>query len=136
MAKSTEIESPSINILGTGTVVKGNITSNGDFRIDGTLIGSIVSKGKVVVGPTGTVEGEIGCQNADFSGNIKAHVNVTELLTLKASSKLLGDIRVNKLAIEPGAIFSGSCKMEGMGIKDLPPSFINEPAKAKETATP
>ena len=131
MAKSTEIESPSINILGTGTVVKGNITSNGDFRIDGTLIGSIVSKGKVVVGPTGTVEGEIGCQNADFSGNIKAHVTVTELLTLKASSKLLGDIRVNKLAIEPGAIFSGTCKMEGAGLKDIPFSFVNEPAKAK-----
>ncbi|MEI6576460.1 MAG: polymer-forming cytoskeletal protein [Bacteroidota bacterium] len=136
MAKSTEIESPSINILGTGTVVKGNITSNGDFRIDGTLIGSIISKGKVVVGPTGTVEGEIGCQNADFSGNIKALVNVTELLTLKASSKLLGDIRVNKLAIEPGAIFSGTCKMEGSGLKDMPPSFVNEPSKTKETVNP
>jgi cytoskeletal protein CcmA (bactofilin family) len=136
MAKTTEFESPSINILGTGTVVKGNITSNGDFRIDGTLIGSIQSKGKVVVGPTGTVEGEITCQHADFSGNIKATVTVSELMTLKASSRLVGDIRVNKLAIEPGAIFSGSCKMEGAGIKETPSVMVNEPPKVKETTAP
>lgn len=132
MAKNTELESPSINILGPGTVVKGDITSNGDFRIDGTLIGSIQSKGKVVVGTTGTVEGEIICQNADLSGNIKAHVTVSELLTLKASSRLVGDIKVNKLAIEPGAIFSGSCKMDGAGVKESPPTIIHEPLKVKE----
>ena len=136
MAKNTEFESPSINLLGAGTVVKGNITSTGDFRIDGTLLGSIQSKGKVVVGATGIVEGEIICQNADISGNIKAHVTVAELLTLKSTSKLIGDIKVSKLAIEPGALFSGSCKMEAAGMKDPVPSSVNEPSKAKETAAP
>ncbi|MCX6271222.1 MAG: polymer-forming cytoskeletal protein [Bacteroidetes bacterium] len=135
MAKNAEIESPSINLLGTGTVVKGNITSTGDFRIDGTLIGSIQSKGKVVVGPTGIVEGEISCQNADISGNIKAHVTVSELLTLKSTSRLVGDIKTSKLAIEPGALFSGSCKMEANGLKESVTTVFNEPAKVKETAT-
>ncbi len=135
MAKNQETESPSINLLGAGTIVKGNVTANGDMRIDGTLIGSILSKGKVVVGSTGIVEGEITCQNADISGNIKAQVNVTELLTLKSSSRLVGDIKTNKLAIEPGAMFTGSCKMESIGIKDIPPPPLHEPAKIKETTT-
>lgn len=134
MAKYQEVETPSINLLGTGTIVKGNITATGDFRIDGTLIGSINSKGKVVVGATGSVEGEIICQNADFSGNIKATVSVTELLTLKSSSKLIGDIKTNKLAIEPGAVFSGSCKMEGVSGHDYKTPAMNEPIQPKEKA--
>jgi cytoskeletal protein CcmA (bactofilin family) len=111
MAKVNEIDSSSINILGAGTSVKGEITANGDFRIDGTLIGTITAKGKLVIGATGNVEGEINCQNADFSGVINANVNVTELLSLKSTAKLNGDITVNKLSIEPGAQFSGSCNM-------------------------
>ncbi|MHC1708470.1 MAG: polymer-forming cytoskeletal protein [Bacteroidales bacterium] len=134
MAKNTEMETPSINLLGAGTVVKGNITSNGDIRIDGTLIGSIQSKGKVVVGPTGIVEGEIVCQNADLSGNVKAQVSVTELMTLKSTSRLVGDVKTSKLAIEPGAMFTGSCKMEVVGMKETPAPVINEPQKVKETA--
>ncbi len=111
MAKVYEIDSSSINILGAGTSVKGEINANGDFRIDGSLIGTINAKGKLVIGATGSVEGEIICQNADFSGNVKASVNVMEMLSLKSTSKLTGDIVVNKLSIEPGAQFSGSCNM-------------------------
>jgi cytoskeletal protein CcmA (bactofilin family) len=100
MGKNNIAESaPSINFLGNGTTIKGDIKSNGDYRIDGHLLGSINSKGKVVIGASGKVEGEIICQNAD------------ELLTLKASAKLTGDIFVTKLAIEPGARFTGSCNM-------------------------
>lgn len=111
MAKNNEMESPSINLIGAGTVIKGDIKSNGDVRIDGTLLGSLQSKGKVVVGTSGNIEGEILCQNADISGNIKAHITVAELLSLKATAKLAGDIITNKLAIEPGANFSGTCSM-------------------------
>lgn len=112
MAKNYEQESPSINLIGSGTIVKGEITSNGDFRIDGTLIGSITSKSKIVVGTTGVVDGQINCQNADFSGKIKADVKVVELLTLKSTTNLIGNIKVGKLAIEPGAQFTGNCSME------------------------
>ena len=111
MAKGNEIESSVINIIGNGTSIKGEVKCNGDMRIDGSLVGSINSKGKLVIGPSGNVEGEIICQSADFSGNIKATVTVTELLQLKASAKLIGDVITTKLAIEPGAKFSGTCNM-------------------------
>jgi cytoskeletal protein CcmA (bactofilin family) len=119
MAKNREPEMPTINILGAGTVVKGEIQVNGDFRIDGTLLGNIHCKSKVVVGSTGRIEGEIICQNADFSGEVKATVKVTELLTLKDTANFSGDITTGKLAIEPGAKFSGTCSMENPGSKEI-----------------
>lgn len=133
MAKPNEMETPSVNLIGAGTVIKGDIKANGDIRIDGTLIGSIQSKGKVILGQSGVVEGEIICQSADISGTIKAQLlQISELLTLKATAKVTGDIVVNKLAIEPGAKFSGSCNMNETGApKDVKPS-INEPIAKKE----
>ena len=110
---------PTINILGPGAVVKGEIQVNGDFRIDGTLNGTIQCKGKIVVGPTGKIDGEIQCQNADFSGEVTATVRVSELLTLKETARFSGDITTGKLAIEPGAKFSGTCSMEQPGSKDI-----------------
>lgn len=119
---------PSINILGPGAVVRGEIQVNGDFRIDGTLTGTISCKGKIVVGPTGRIEGEIQCQNADFSGEVKANVKVSDLLTLKESARYSGDIITGKLAIEPGAQFSGTCAMEQGGIiKDFALPASDEP---------
>jgi cytoskeletal protein CcmA (bactofilin family) len=107
-----------VNLIGAGTKIKGNIQSEGDIRIDGTLIGTITSKGKVVVGSTGTVEGEITCENADISGTIKVKISVSNILLLKPTAKLTGDIVTSKLAIESGATFSGSCSM-GAVVKDI-----------------
>jgi len=121
MAKNREPEMPSINIMGPGTVIKGEISVNGDFRVDGTLIGNIHCKGKMVVGQTGRIDGEIICQNADFSGEVIATVKVTELLTLKETAIYSGDITTGKLAIEPGAKFSGTCKMEISAISEVKP---------------
>ena len=112
MIKNNLPESQTINQIGSGTTIKGEIKSNGDFRIDGSLNGSIESKGKIVVGESGKVEGEINCQNAVISGTIKANIRVSDLLELKSSSKFEGQIITKKLAIEPGATFSGSCNME------------------------
>lgn len=111
MSKNFTLETPSVNIIGNGTDINGNIKSNGDLRIDGFIKGNIQATGKVVVGSTGRVEGEIICQNADISGDVKAHIKVTELLSLKANAVVSGDILTNKLAIEPGAVFTGACKM-------------------------
>ena len=118
MARNTDNDSPSVNLIGNGTVIKGSIQSDGDIRIDGTLIGSIVSKGQVVVGPSGNVEGDIACNDADISGNLKVKITVAEVLLLKPSAKLAGDIVTNKLAIESGATFSGTCSM-GAIVKDI-----------------
>lgn len=128
MSKGNEVETPNINILSTGTTIKGDIKSNGDIRIDGTLIGSVNSKGKVVIGTTGNIEGEIICQNADFSGTIKAKVIVTELLQLKNTAKITGDVIANKLSIEPGAKFSGTCNMDG-NVNISPNVSIKEPVR-------
>jgi len=132
MAKSFEQESPSINLIGAGTVIKGDIISNGDIRIDGSLTGSVNAKGKVVVGTTGIIDGVIVCQNADFSGIIKANVTVTELLSLKATARLNGDVITGKLSIEPGALFSCKCSMSN-DTKEVKAVEKPEPVKANES---
>jgi cytoskeletal protein CcmA (bactofilin family) len=132
MAKNTS-ETPSVNIIGAGTSIEGDINTNGDMRIDGSLTGSINVKGKLVVGPSGHVEGEIICQNADISGTIKGKIGVAELLSLKSSSKLNGDIITNKIAIEPGAVFTGSCSMGGV-IKDIKSGAAEKTKLAEKTA--
>ncbi len=130
MAKNIINESKP-NTIVEGTVIKGEITANGDFRIDGKLVGSINSKGKIVVGTSGIIEGEVTCKNADFSGFIKAKVVVEQLLSLKASSKLQGDVVTGKLAIEPGATFTGTCNMDsGAQIKNTHPG--NDQNKEKQ----
>jgi cytoskeletal protein CcmA (bactofilin family) len=130
MSKTTIAESPSVNIIGNGTDIIGDINSNGDFRIDGLLKGTIKSTGKVVVGSTGKVEGEIICQNADISGEVKAHMKVLELLSLKASAVVSGDIVTNKLAIEPGAVFTGACSMGNQEITNEKPIYKTEAVTA------
>lgn len=112
MAKNNIVETPTVNTIGKGTSIKGDVRSNGDFRIDGELKGSIHSDGKIVIGASGMVDGEINCLNADISGTVKANINVRELLSLKSSCNVNGDIVTNKLAIEPGARFSGTCSMD------------------------
>lgn len=125
MAKNGFVESPSRNAIGNGTIIKGDIESNGDFRIDGELTGTIRTKGKVVIGSTGKVDGEIICQNADVEGIVNANMTVSELLTLKSTAKLNGDVATSKLAIEPGAQFLGTCKM-GTNIKSGIKYPVNE----------
>jgi len=112
MAKTIISETPAVNMIGKGTSIKGDIRSDGDFRVDGTLYGSIQSNGKIVVGVSGIIEGDITCQNADFSGQVKATIRIKELLSLKSTSKVTGEVYTSKLAIEPGAKFSGTCNME------------------------
>jgi cytoskeletal protein CcmA (bactofilin family) len=115
--KKTEITT-AINMIGAGTVITGDVQSKGDIRVDGTLKGSVNTSGKVVLGKNGIIEGDVVCNDADISGIIKAKITVSQLLSLKSTSKLNGDIITNKLSIEPGASFSGSCSM-GAVIKDI-----------------
>lgn len=107
-----------VNTIGAGTVVTGDVQSKGDIRVDGTLKGSVNTSGKVVLGKEGTIEGDIVCNSADVSGVIQAKITVSQLLSLKSTAKLNGDIITNKLSIEPGATFTGSCSM-GAVIKDI-----------------
>ena len=128
MAKNLDPQAPARNRIGPETTIKGDIISDGNFRIDGTLEGSIKTKGKVVVGEKGLIQGEVLCQNADVEGTIKGKLQVTQLLALKATAKIHGDILVDKLSIEPGANFTGSCKM-GAVVKDLKDAERKEAAE-------
>ena len=111
MAKNNETEPAAINLISNGTEISGDIKSGGDIRIDGSLTGNLNTKGKVVIGVTGRVNGEVICKNSEVSGYVEGKISVSQLLILKASSRILGDIATVKLSIEPGAKFSGNCKM-------------------------
>ncbi len=128
MAKNTEMENHTINLIGTGTTIDGNITSSGDIRIDGNLKGNLNTKGKVIVGDTGKVFGEVHCKNFEIEGSLEGKIFVIELLSLRAKSKVLGDISTSKLAIEPGAVFTGKCDMSG----STQNTYAGKPAESKE----
>lgn len=106
-----EMESTAINIITDGTIIKGDITATGDFRLDGTLEGNIQLNGKLVIGDSGVVNGNVLCQNANIIGTVNGNISVKELLSLHATARVRGDILINKLSIEPGAVFSGKCRM-------------------------
>ena len=107
-----ETDTPNaINIITNGTVIKGDITATGDFRLDGTLEGNIQLNGKLVVGDTGVVNGNVLCMNANSIGTVNGNLSVKELLSLHSTARVKGDILINKLSIEPGAVFTGKCCM-------------------------
>ena len=110
MAKFAEMES-SINTISKGTTIKGSISAAGDFRLDGTLEGNITLNGKLVVGESGYIKGNIVCQNANIIGTVEGNISVKELLSLNSTAAVNGDIMINRLSIEPGATFSGTCRM-------------------------
>ncbi len=101
----------SINIITSGTVIKGDVTASGDFRLDGKLEGNIQLNGKLVIGDSGVVNGNVLCMNANIIGTVNGNLSVKELLSLHSSARVKGDILINKLSIEPGAIFTGKCNM-------------------------
>jgi len=100
------------NRIVTGTRIHGEIETKGDIRIDGTVVGTLNIQGKLVLGSAGKIEGEIKCKNAEVMGQIEGEIKVSELLSLKASSTLKGDIITNKISIEPGANISGTINMD------------------------
>jgi cytoskeletal protein CcmA (bactofilin family) len=131
--KTSDSDSASINLIGNGTTITGDITSNGDVRIDGKLKGNLSISGKLVVGPSGNIEGNIVCQNADVSGEINGKLSVSELLSLKASAKVLGDIVTGKISIEPNATFTGTCSM-GAVVKNMSNNVKESRQAAVQTA--
>ena len=99
------------NHIAIDTNITGDINSKGDLRIDGHISGTIVSEGKIVIGQDGFVEGKIKCKNADIAGEVKADIEVTDLIVLKETSVMTGNILTQKISIEPGAQFTGNCTM-------------------------
>jgi len=99
------------SILAPGTKIKGDISSDTDLRLDGVMEGNIVSDGKVILGPSSSLIGNITCANAEISGTVKGNVLAPEQLSLKAQSRIDGTITTTTLIIESGATLNGACKM-------------------------
>lgn len=111
---SSEISTPTpggASLIAAGTTLKGDITSNGDIRIDGTLQGNMQCSAKVIIGANGSVEGDITGQQADIMGKVNGTIKVKELLQLKGGSVVSGNLYAGKLQIEPSANFNGQCHM-------------------------
>lgn len=124
------------NRIEKNTRIKGDITSEADFRIDGKLEGNVKTSGKVVIGKDGLIKGKVECVNADIEGKFNGELQVKELLSLKSSAVIEGTVVVSKLSVEPGATFNASCSM-GKNIAAAqnsrptqPTAKLNEPAKA------
>ena len=118
------------NIIAKNTTFIGDISSEGDFRIDGTIEGTIKTTGRIIVGKEGLIKGTTSCSNADVEGTITGNLNVGQLLTLKESANIQGDVTMDKLSVEPGAIFNVNCAM-----KDAVKSLNNGKGKGKSEKT-
>jgi cytoskeletal protein CcmA (bactofilin family) len=106
------------NRISHGTIINGDVESDGGFRIDGTINGTLKTPGKVVIGKDGKVDGTLECTNADIEGFFSGKLIVQGLLSLKSSAVITGDVITEKLAVEPGAAFNATCKMES-GLKSI-----------------
>jgi cytoskeletal protein CcmA (bactofilin family) len=100
------------NRIVEGTTIQGNIVSPADFRLDGQLVGNFETKGKLVIGPAGSVQGDIICKNCDIEGRVEGKLQISDLLSVKSKAVIKGEVVCGKLAVEPGAEFSATCVMK------------------------
>lgn len=124
------------NTIAQGTIFEGDLKSEGDFRIEGVIQGTLITKGKVVIGNTGKIDGSLSCKNADIEGGFKGKLTVQETLSLRATARVEGEVETGKLAVEPGASFNAHCQMKH-SVKELkaePKPTIQTSAKPGQTA--
>ena len=101
------------NIIAKNTSLVGDLKSDGDFRIDGKIEGTIKTTGRVVIGQEGTVTGTIDCSHADIEGTFSGKLLVDQILSLKSTANISGDVVLGKLSVEPGATFNATCAKKG-----------------------
>ena len=123
--------SHALNSIVQGTVVEGSVNSKSDFRVDGTIKGKLFCDAKVIIGPTGLVEGEIRCKNAMIEGSFEGILNVSELLNIRESAKVSGDVTTDKLIVQSGAVVNGNCNMGGEKRSTLNEHKASNPSASK-----
>src|SRR5678810_543365 len=102
-------------LISAGTTVKGDLNSNNDLRIDGTIIGNVSSTAKIVIGASGSVEGDISGNQADIVGKVSGNIKTKDLLQLRGDCMVKGNVHAGKFQVEPTAIFNGQCHMGNNG---------------------
>ncbi len=110
--KNTTEYSKLPNHIGVTTKIKGDITSQEDFRIDGQFEGNLTTTAKIVLGEKGVLDGNIKCGNAEILGKVSGDLVVENLLSVKSSASIDGNVVIGKLSIEPGAVFNATCQMK------------------------
>lgn len=108
---SKENPGNAVNLLSEGTVIVGDIKTQNDIRIDGIIKGKIITSGRLVVGNTAKIEGNVDCANVDVLGVIIGDIQASGTVSLKAPAKVIGNISTAVIAIEPGVLFNGNCQM-------------------------
>jgi len=126
--------SHSLNSLVQGTSVEGTVKSESDIRVDGTIKGNLYCNAKVIIGPTGMIEGEVKCKNAVIEGEFQGTLLVEESLHVKDTAKVTGEIAAGKLIVQPGATINGSFDMSGGRPKSSHNSNGNGSIKSKKEA--
>jgi len=126
MAKNNNNEIENINIIATGTSINGDLKTDGVIRLNGTLTGNLETSEKLVIGKNGKVEGDIKCKNADVEGTVIGTIAVQELLSLKRTADIQGDIITKQLSVEPGSLFTGTCKMSKTSLAPKKPITEND----------
>jgi cytoskeletal protein CcmA (bactofilin family) len=121
-----------LNLIGTGTIIKGDIQCNGDIRIDGSVKGKMEVRQKLVIGESGIVQGDVDAANVSVSGVITGNIKCQETAIFHATSQVTGDIHTKQIIIEQGAIFNGQCKMgaESLRSKPIQKEGSHEPQQA------
>ena len=118
------------NVIAKNSTFIGDITSDGDFRIDGVLEGTLKTKGRVIIGVEGLIKGTVEATNADIEGKFSGELSVANTLTIKGTANISGDVVIGKLSIEPGATFNATCAMKG-AIKELNTTIDGKKATEK-----
>jgi len=119
------------NRIAQGTTIVGDIVSEGGFRIDGAVQGTIKTPGKIVVGKSGIINGTLIGANADFEGRFSGKMKLSGVLSLKSSAFIEGEVEIGKLAVEPGATFNAVCSMKG-AVKELNKGEQRKPGSETE----
>lgn len=113
-SKKEEIDSTKIDtIIGKETVINGTVEAKGILRIEGKITGQLNTNSDIIIAPTGVVEAEVKCRSISIAGTVQGNVDSKGILEIEPTGKLYGDITVAKLSIGDGAIFQGTCKMQG-----------------------
>ena len=118
-----------INRIVEGTQIEGTINSDSNLRIDGEFKGNLVTKGRLVVGLKGKVSGTVNCLCCDVEGTLEGEITVLELLSMKSSSTVQGDLYYGQLSVEAGAKALGTFRM---GISEDKDSLVQAKEQVKE----
>lgn len=121
----------SATLISAGTTVQGDLNSDSDIRIDGTIIGNVTSSARIVVGPSGSIEGNLNGKQADVTGKVTGNIVVQDVLQLRAQSNVQGNITAGTLQIDPSAIFNGQCKMGAQAASVVLMNTVDEEATAE-----